>query len=106
MCLRTDEISFRMTWKNNHFPSAGEIELKAGERLLSEKRPCLLLTICLSKLRPSSPQLCYSPSGWCIVKGREVWLFCERKRQRHVNSKGLGSPSLKVGIVLILFFFF
>ena len=105
MCLRRDEISFRMKWKNNHFPSAGEIELKAGERLPSEKQPCLLFTVRLSKLRPSSPQLRYSPSGWCIVKGREAWLFRERKRRRHVNSKGLGSPSLKVGIVLIIIFF-
>lgn len=67
-----------MTWKNKHFPSADEMELKAGERRPSEERPCLLLTGRLPKLKPGRPQLRSSQSGW-RAKGRKCGSFTKEK---------------------------
>lgn len=91
-----------MTWKNKHFPSADAMELKAGGRRPSEERPCLLLTGRLSKLKPG--RLSSVPVR--VVGARRagsVALPRKKKsvRPEHGNSKGLGSPSCKAGIVLI-----
>lgn len=103
-CL-SGQISFRLTWKNNNFPDADEIELKEGESLQSERPPILLLHNLSLKTQSWQPAALYGQTGWYTgPMAGSVSLPLKKKqvREEYVSFKGLGSPSLKLSIILIL----